>query len=375
MDFSLNKEQKEIEEKCRRFAEQEIAPRVKQLEDDLSVRMGLFRQMAEENLFLLGIPKNKKTDTVGYLAGLKAIAKADAGIAVAMAVTNMVAEAMVRFGTAEQQLHYLPKIADGTCVPLSFAITEKQAGSDVKAIKTAFKEDPGGSFVLLNGEKQFITNGDISEALIIIARGKWEGEDGISAFVIDRKTEGLSVIKKENKLGLLTANLVTLGFDNCRVPKTALLAKAGEGLKVALASLDSGRLGIAAQAAGIAEAAFESALTFSKERHQFGRAIGENQAIAFKLADMRVKLDAAILMTYRAAWLKDQNFPFSMAAASAKLYGSEICNEIVSDTLQIHGGYGYIKDYPVEKYFRDARVTTLYEGTSEIQRIVIARNL
>jgi len=307
---------------------------------------------------------------------LKEIAKVDAGIAVAMAVTNMVGEAIQRFGSPHQQANYLPKIANGTCVPLAFAMTEKQAGSDVKAILTRYTVDPSDpNQVILNGEKQFITNGDMAGALIVFATGKWNGEEGISAFLVDRGTQGLSVTKKENKLGLLTANLVALKFDHCKLPKTAFLGQPGEGLKIALSSLDSGRLGIAAQSIGIAEAAFDAALKFSKERLQFGHAIGENQAIAFKLADMRVKLDAAKLMAYRAAWLKDEKADFTLEAAEAKLYCSEVCNEIAAEALQIHGGYGYVKDYPVEKYFRDARVTTIYEGTSEIQRIVIARHL
>lgn len=377
MNLMFTEAQKEIECRCREFAENVIAPQIKALEEDLELRQSVFKKMAQEGFFTLAMQdKNAKKDTVGYLLGLKAIAKVDAGMAVAMAVTNMVAETIDRFGTEWQKSHYLPKIADGSCVPLSFALTEKQAGSDVKAIQTFFSvdlKDPDS--IVLNGAKQFITNGDIAGALIVMAKGSWGKEEGITAFLVDRGLKGLSVTKKENKLGLLTANLVSLKFDNCRLSKNAILGKPGEGLKIALSSLDSGRLGIAAQAVGIAEAAFEAALLFSRERHQFGHAIGENQAIAFKLADMRVKLDAARLMVLHAAQLKDRGLPYSMEAAEAKLYCSEMCNEIAGEALQIHGGYGYIKDYPVEKYFRDARVTTIYEGTSEIQRIVIARHL
>lgn len=297
-------------------------------------------------------------------------------MAVAMAVTNMVAETIDCFGNEFQKSHYLPKIADGSCIPLSFALTEKQAGSDVKAIQTSFSIDPKDpDWIVLEGFKQFITNGDIAGALIVMAKGEWNGEEGVTAFLIDRGLQGFSVTKKENKLGLLTANLVSLKFDHCGISKNTVLGQPGEGLKIALGALDSGRLGIAAQAVGIAEAAFEAALDYSKKREQFGHAIGENQSIAFKLADMRVKLDAARLMMLKAAWLKDEGLPYSMEAAEAKLFCSEVCNEIATEALQIHGGYGYIKDYPVEKYFRDARVTTIYEGTSEIQRIVIARHL
>jgi len=380
VDFAFSEAQQRIENLCTKFAAEYIKQRVQLLEDDLSARQALFRDMGKSGLMSLSLSKEFGGDdggTLGYLLGISAIAKADAGLAVAMAVTNMAAEAIARFGTESQRKNYLSKVAMGECVPLSFALTEKQAGSDPKSIQTSFKEDSEDSnFWLLNGEKQFITNGDIAGALIVFAKDTaHEPQGAISAFLVDRGAPGLKVIKKESKLGLLTANLVSLRFDNCRISKQQLLGKRGGGLKIALSSLDSGRLGIAAQSIGIAEAAFEAALIFSKERRQFGHPIGENQAIAFKLADMCVKLDAAKLLAYRAAWMKDQKQAYTKEASEAKLFCSEICNEIAAEALQIHGGYGYIKDYPVEKYFRDARVTTLYEGTSEIQRIVISRHL
>lgn len=372
MDFSLTERQKEAAQNCKRFAQTEIAPQVQRLEQDLDARKAIFKRMATEGFFSLAI--SPSTGAIGYLAGLKEIAKIDAGIGVAMAVTNMVAEAIDRFGSGQQKSLYLPRIQSGQCIPLSFAITEKQAGSDVKAIETTYHADPQDSgYVILKGEKQFITNGDIAGALVVLAKEAFKGT--MSAFLIEGSTSGLSVTHREEKLGLLTANLVSLKFDHCRLPKTAVLGEPEKGLNVMLSSLDSGRLGIAAQALGIAEAAFEASLHFSQERLQFGHPIGSNQAIAFKLADMRVKLDAAKWMLFHAAWRKDQGLPFTLEAAEAKLFCSEICNEIASEGVQIHGGYGYVKRYPAEKYFRDARVTTLYEGTSEIQRIVIARNL
>lgn len=379
MELGFTSEQLALEAQCCKFAEKHIVPHIKALEEDLSFRLTLFQKMAQMGLFLLCVPKDQGgtyIDTISYILALKAIAKADAGISVAMTVTNMVAEAISRFGTEEQKKKYFSQIAKGIGVPFAFALTEKNAGSDIKAIQTEALWNSSENLYLLNGEKQFISNGDCAGALIVIAKTKsHEDNPLISAFLIEGKTPGLTVKKKENKLGLLTANLVTLSFNNCRVPLENLLGKEGEGLKIALSSLDSGRTGIAAQANGISEAAFEAALAYAKQRYQFGHALVDNQAIAFKLADMRVQLNAAHLMAFQAAWFKDSGKEFSEASAEAKLFCSETCNRIANDALQIYGGYGYIKDYPVEKFFRDARVTTLYEGTSEIQRIVISRHL
>ena len=326
------------------------------------------------------IPKNEGgsgCDTIAYILALKAIAKVDAGIAVAMAVSNMVAESISRFGSDQMKKKYFPLIKSGECVPLAFALTEKNAGSDVKSIKAEAHIDTDDSSVyIINGEKQFITNGDMAGALILMAKTKLKnGTEGISAFLIDGDNPAINVVKQEKKMGLLTANLVDLKFENLRVPVSNLLGDEGQGLKIALSSLDGGRIGVAAQSIGISEAAFEAALRFSKERHQFGHAISENQAIAFKLADMRVKLSASKLLAYKAGWLKDQGESYFEEASEAKLFCSEACTQITNDALQIHGGYGYIKDYSVEKYFRDGRVTTLYEGTSEIQRLIIARQI
>ncbi len=375
MDFSFTPEQLALEERSEAFAAKEIADSVPLLEENLEMRSQLFRKMAEAGLMLLNVPKKLGgafTDTISYALALKAIAAADAGISVAMSVVNMVAETIAIYGTEIQRKTYLFRIGRGECVPLAFALTEKEAGSDAKSIRTEAKLDPrNGDFYLLNGEKQFITNGDIAEAMIVMAKIDSE----ITAFLVDKGTPGLEVVKKERKLGLLTANLVDLSFRGCRVPADNILGEKGQGFKIAMTALDSGRIGIAAQAVGIAEAAFKASVRRSQERQQFGQPIAENQAIAFKLADMQVKLSAANLLLFKACWLKDQGLPFNKEASEAKLYCSEACNEIVNEALQIYGGYGYVKDYPLEKYFRDARVTTLYEGTSEIQRIIISRHL
>lgn len=375
MQFNLSPQQSELENTTRAFAESEIAPYIQHLEDDLPFRLSLFQKMGKQGLLLLTIPKKSggnAVDNIAYALAMKTIAKADAGIAVAMGVTNMVAEAIYRFGNDEQRQRYIPKIAAGECIPLSFALTEKHAGSDAKSIRTAAKPDPSDSnYVILDGEKQFITNADISAMTVVMA----QGPQGITAYMVDKGTPGFSVTKTERKLGLLTANLVDLQFKGCRVHKKQILGAEGQGLKIALSALDSGRIGIAAQSLGISEAAYAAAIRYSKQREQFGHHICDNQAIAFKLADMKVKISCGNLMLLRASWLKDQGLPFTMDAAEAKLYCSETCNEIASDALQVFGGYGYVKDYPMERYFRDARVTTLYEGTSEIQRIVISRGV
>lgn len=364
MDFTFSDQQLAWEQKSTAFALKEIKPQVERLEEDLELRQTLFAMMGKEGFFSL---TTTQIDPLAYILALKAIAKIDAGIAVAMAVTNMVAEAIALFGSNEQKRKYLPKITSGDCVPASFALTEELAGSDAQQIETkAIKNEQG---YRLHGKKQFITNGDMAGVLIIFAKD----EQGMSAFLVDKGTPGLKVVKKERKLGLLTANLVSLELEHCQLPDCSLLGQSGKGFHIAMKSLDSGRIGIAAQALGIAEAAFEAALSFSQERIQFGHPIADHQAITFKLADMKVKLDAAFGLLFKAAWQKEKGMSYTLAASEAKLFSSEISNEIAAEAVQIFGGRGYVKDYPVEKYYRDARVTTLYEGTSEIQRIVISR--
>lgn len=372
MDFTFSKVQQEWQKKARDYAKDKIAPHIDRLETDLGFRYELFQEMAKEDFYTFAIAPTEEGAYLAYLLALKEIAKVDAGIAVAMAVTNMVAEAIWRHGNVEQQEHYLPAIAEGACVPASFAVTEKDAGSDVKRIQTSATIDPDDcNAYVLNGEKQFITNADSAGVILVIARTG----SLMSAFLIDKGTSGLSIPKIERKMGLLTANLVSVKFSGCQINKRCLLGKEGEGLKIALSSLDSGRLSVAAQSLGIAEAAYESAVAFAKKREQFGGPICDQQTIAFKLADMRLKLEAAELLLYKAAWLRMQSSPFTVEASMAKLFASEAANWIAYEALQIHGGFGYTKDCPAEKYFRDARVTTLYEGTSEIQRLIIARGL
>lgn len=376
MDFSLSDSQLAWRDKAKEFAQQNIAPHLEKLEADSALRHELFQQMAKQDFFTFAIPPNEDADLIGYLLALKEIAKVDAGIAVAMSVTTMVAEAIWHHGSIDQQEAYLTRIAAGECVPASFAMTEKEAGSDIKHIQTSYTVD--GEDYLLNGEKQLITNANIAGVIVVMAKlapSPIGERDKFSAFLVDRTAAGITIPKIERKLGLLTANLVSIKFDHCRLSKRQLLGKAGMGFQIALSALDSGRLSVAAQSLGIAEAAYEAAVKYAKSRIQFGSPISQQQAIAFKLADMRVKLDAGELLIFKAAWMRSKGLSFTAAASTAKLFCSEAANWIANEALQIHGGYGYIKDYAVEKYFRDARVTTLYEGTSEIQRLIIARHL
>lgn len=378
IDFTLSQNQLKWQKKARRFAEDKIASNVPMLEDNLNARKKLFEEMAIAGFFRLAIPPSgHEIDSIAYLMALKEIAKVDAGVAVAMAVTNMVADVIATHGTSKQQKSYLKAFKDGRLVPAAFALTEVNAGSDAKAVETdAILADDGSGDFIINGEKRFITNADLAGVTIIIARtSKEKQKDHLSAFLVDRGTKGMRVSKIERKLGLLTANLVWLKFENCRLPKSQLLGEIGEGLKIALQALDGGRLGVAAQALGIGTAAYQAALNHAKHRHQFGSPLIDQQAIAFKLADMHMQLSAGELLLLKAAWRRDQGLPYSSEASEAKLFCSEATNQIASEALQIHGGCGYVKDYLVEKYFRDARVTTLYEGTSEIQRMVIARHL
>lgn len=376
MDFNFTPEQLDLQKRWTKFAEEEIQPNLTQLEENIGFRVRLYQKMGTLGLFSLCIPKamgGHFTDTISYALAMIALAKADAGITVAISVTNMIGEAIALYGTKEQQEKYLPKIASGEFIPAAFALTEKDAGSDAKSIKTTATRNEN-SYVL-NGEKQFISNADLAKFLIVMAKTDTNSPHSISAFIVDQGTKGLTITKKEKKLGLLSANLVDFKLENCIIPENQLLGPLNGGFKLAMSGLDSGRISIAAQSVGIAEAAYEAAIQYAQQRKQFDQPIANFEVIKFKLADMHVKLNAAKLLLFKACFCKDQGKPFTLEASEAKLFASEMCNEVVSEALQIHGGYGYIKDYLVEKYFRDARVTTLYEGTSEIQRLVIAKHI
>jgi alkylation response protein AidB-like acyl-CoA dehydrogenase len=280
---------------------------------------------------------------------------------------------ILQFGTKEQKEKYLPKLTSGGLG--AFALTEPGAGSDAKALLTKARAD--GDDYIIEGAKTFITNGGAAETIIVIAKTKWGGgnDDEFTAFIVEKGTGGFSVGKVEDKMGIKASQAVELIFDQVRVPKENILGKLGEGLKIALASLDGGRIGIASQAVGIAQGALDESISYSKERFQFGKPISSFQGIQFKLADMATRIDAARQLVHHAASLRDQKKPFSREAAQAKLFASGTAVDVVREAVQIHGGHGYMRGSKVERLYRDAKITEIYEGTNEVQRMVIARSL
>jgi alkylation response protein AidB-like acyl-CoA dehydrogenase len=290
-----------------------------------------------------------------------------------MSVTNMVAEVIARFGTDAQRERHVPKLTSGEYVTGAFALSEPEAGSDPGSMRTTAERVPGGW--VLRGQKQWITSGAYAGLLVVWARTGGPGTKGISAFLVEGGTPGLSAGKEEDKLGLRASNTVPILLDGCRVPEDALLGAEDQGFKVAMMALDGGRIGIASQAIGIATAALEEAVAYARERKQFGRPIGDFQGLQWMLADAATELDAARLLTLRAAMLKEAGRPFTREASMAKLFASEAAGRVCDRALQIHGGYGYVRDFAAERHYRDVRVTRIYEGTSEIQRTVIARSV
>lgn len=378
--MDLTESQHEIEQKAQKFALMEIAPFADQLENDLLLRDQIYRKMAQENFLLMNVPEKmggNYSDTLSYALVIKALAAVDAGIATAMSVINMVAEVIYKYGNDEQRKKYIQNIKQGNQLPLAFALTEKESGSDAKSIHTSAVVDPNDkeSFIL-NGSKQFITNADAAGFILVLAKTDAnKGSKGITAFLLEKGMEGIKIVKKERKLGLLSANLIDFDLINCKIPRKNILGHEGQGFEIAMYALDSGRIGVSALALGIAEAAYHEAVKHAKERKQFGKSLADYQAISFKLADMFVKLNAGNALLHQACKEKDSGKNIALAASMAKLFCSEASNEIVNDALQIYGGYGYVKDYPMERFYRDVRVTTLYEGTSEIQRLIISRSI
>ncbi len=370
MDFELGPEQQEIKSRAATFADREVAPHAATLDREDRVPFGTLRKMAEAGFMGLCVPEEyggAGSDFLSYCLLIEEISRADAGVGVTLAVhTSAGTLPILMFGTEEQQARWIPPLARGERIGC-FALTEPETGSDAAAIQTRAERVPDG--YRISGHKQWVTNGRAAGTMILFARAP----EGVTAFVVSMDAEGISFGKHAEKMGVISATTDDVLFEDVFVPEEDRLGEEGRGLRVALGTLDTGRIGIAAQAIGIAEAAFRYATDYAAGRTTFGKPIAEHQAIAFKLADMQTKLRAARLLTHEAAWMKDQGRRHTEAGARAKLYASQVANEVTYDAVQILGGRGYMKDHPVERHYRDARVTEIYEGTSEIQRLVISR--
>ena len=361
----------------REFAQAEIASVAAELDKAAVFPWKTLRKMAELGLLGVTTPEaygGAGLDTLTYVVLLEEISAADASHGTIMSVTNGLPQGMLReYGTDAQRQQYLPKLASGEWIG-AFCLSEPHCGSDAVAMKTKATKTKGG--YLINGTKAWITSAGEAQVYLVMAKTDASaGARGVSCFIVPKDANNIVFGKPEEKLGQHAAITASVSFDDCFVPDEALLGPEGQGFVIAMASLDSGRIGIAAQAIGIARAAFEAARDYANERRAFGQPIRDFQGVSFKLADMATQLEAARLLTYQAAWLQDRGYRVTKEASMAKLFASEAASKITHDALQIFGGYGYSKAYPVERYFRDARVTEIYEGTSEIQRIVIGRQI
>ena len=378
MNFELSEEQQMVRSAVGEFARNEIATRAREYDEQEKFPKEQLDGLAELGLLGMIIPEEyggAGFDSVSYAVALEEIAKADASVAVIVSVTNSVCcYPILNFGTEEQKQKFLVPLAKGEKLG-AFCLSEPHAGSDATNMKTRAVED--GDFYILNGTKSWVTNGGYSDVHIVMAvTGGSEGKKEVTAFIVEKETEGMQVSSIEHKLGQRASQTTELSFTDAKIPKENVLGKLGEGMKVAFSSLDNGRIGIASLSNGIAQAALEEATAYAKDRIAFGKPIAEFQAIQFKLADMAMQIEAARLLTLRAAAMKDANHKQTgIYASQAKLFASENANRVCAEAIQIHGGNGYSRHYNVEKYYRDARITTIYEGTSEIQRIVISRGI
>lgn len=377
MNFSFTEEQLMIKQTAKEFAESEIAPSAVQRDLNSEFPYEIVKKLGE--LGFMGMMVSPEwggagLDTISYVLAMEEISKVDASVGVIMSVNNsLVCWGLEEYGTNEQKEKYLKPLAQGKMLG-AFALSEPEAGSDASNQHTTAVRD--GDYWILNGTKNWITNGTTADVYLVMAQTNRElGHKGISAFIVEKNFPGFERGKKEDKLGIRSSDTCSLMFTNCMVPKENLLWEEGKGFNFAMNTLNGGRIGIAAQALGIAQASLEAAVKYSKERKAFGKPIAELQAIQFKLADMTTKVEAARLLTLQAASLKDQKKDYAQAAAMAKLFASRAAMECADEAIQIHGGYGYVREYLVERYLRDAKITEIYEGTSEIQRIVIARSL
>jgi alkylation response protein AidB-like acyl-CoA dehydrogenase len=388
VEFEPSEEQALIAKTARAFAERELAPRAAARDASGEFPEREMRALGELGLTGVLVPAaygGAEAGAVALALVVREIARADASVAITLSVTNMVAETIARFGSEEAKRAYLPPVCSGEGVAAAFALSEPQAGSDPAALRTTFERTAGGGY-RISGGKLWTTSGDRASVILVVARaapdaggeGGEGGEGGdrrFTAFVVERGARGLEPGRHEQKMGQHGSSTVALTFDGVEVPEHARLGGEGDGLRVAFAALGGGRIGVASLAVGVGGAALEAARRYARERRQFGAPIGEFQAVKLMLADSATALDAAWLLVLAAAWRKERGLPFVREAAEAKLFASERAVEVCDRAIQIHGGYGYSREFPVERHFRDVRVTTIYEGTSQIQRLVIARDL
>jgi len=376
MDFGLSDDQREIQALAREVAKEKIEPHAAEWDREHRFPRELFTELAELGLMGVCIPEEyggAGADFVSYVLVLEELSRADAGVGVTVAVhTSAVTLPILGFGTDEQRSRFVPPLARGETLG-AFALTEPEAGSDAGSLRTSAREDGDGWRI--SGAKQWITNGSQAGTFLLFARTDPDtpGPKGVSAFVLD--ADHVRITREEEKLGLNSSVTSDLVVEDALVGRDRLLHEEGKGFEVAMTTLDGGRIGIAAQALGIAQAAYDAARAYALERRQFGKRIGDFQAIQWKLADMATEIDAARLLVYRAAWLREQGRPHGEEGAKAKLFASETARRQTGEAIQILGGYGYTKEFPVERYYRDAKITEIYEGTSEIQRLVIARSV
>lgn len=375
MNFQLSEEHQMIRKMVRDFANKEVAPTAEERDEEERFDREIFDKMAE--LGLTGIPWPEEyggigSDYLAYCIAVEELSRVCASTGVTLSAhTSLAGWPVYTFGTEEQKQKYLRPMAEGTKIG-AYGLTEPSAGSDAGSMRTSARED--GDHYVLNGSKIFITNGGIADIYVVFAVTDPESKHkGTTAFIIEKDFEGFSVGKKERKLGIRSSPTTEIIFDNCRVPKENVLGELGQGFKIAMQTLDGGRNGIAAQAVGIAQGALDASIDYAKEREQFGKPILVNQGVSFKLADMATSIEASRLLTYQAAWLESNKLSYSKESAMAKLMAGDTAMKVTVEAVQVFGGYGYTKDYPVERFMRDAKITQIYEGTQEVQRLVISR--
>jgi alkylation response protein AidB-like acyl-CoA dehydrogenase len=377
MNFQLSEEHQQLREMIRDFAENEVAPTAKERDEEARFDREIWDKMAE--LGLTGIPWPEEYggagfDYLAYVIAVEELSRVCASTGVTLSAhTSLAGWPVYKFGMEEQKQKYLRPMAEGKKIG-AYCLTEPGSGSDAGGMRTTAVLD--GDEYVINGSKIFITNGGIADIYIVFALTNPEAKTrGVSAFIVESSFPGFQVGKKEDKMGIRSSPTAEIIFDNCRVPKENLLGEEGQGFKIAMQTLDGGRNGIAAQAVGIAQGALDAAVEYAKNREQFGKPIVANQGVSFKLADMATAVEASRLLTYQAAWLESNGLPYGKASAMAKLMAGDTAMKVTTEAVQIFGGYGYTKEYPVERFMRDAKITQIYEGTQEIQRLVISRML